>query len=100
MVKSAKGLKEDYRKLDTMKLLEKERKAFDAHLRHMMSIASRNHNIEIDAKDIIKKAKEEERIEVILEMHKDGVPNKTIAKYLKATEEKVKQIIEEHKNKA
>ncbi len=92
----AKGLKEANEKLDTMKLPEKERKAYDAYLRHMMSIASRNHTIEIDAKEIIKKAKEEKEIEVVLEMHKDGVPNKTIAKYLKITEEKVVQIIDIH----
>jgi hypothetical protein len=96
---SAKGLKEANEKLDAMKLPEKERKAYDAYLRHMMSIASRNHNIEIDAKEIIKKAKEEQMIEVIIEMHKDGVPNKSIAKYLKTTEERVAQIIESQMNK-
>lgn len=84
---SAKGLKEANEKLDTMRLPEKERVAYDKYLRHLMSIASRNHTIEIEAKEIIKKAKEEERIEVILEMHKDGVPAKTIAKYLKTSEE-------------
>ena len=41
-----------------MKLTEKERKAHSAYLNHMMSIASRNHTIEIEAKEIIKKAKE------------------------------------------
>ena len=50
---SAKGLKEANEKLDAMKLPEKERKAYDAYLRHLMSIASRNHTIEIDAKEII-----------------------------------------------
>ena len=92
---SAKGLKEANEKLDTMKLPEKERVAYDKYLLHMMSIASRNHTIEIEAKEIIKKAKEEERVEVILEMHKDGVPAKTIAKYLKMSEEQISQIIAE-----
>jgi hypothetical protein len=96
---SAKGLKEANEKLDTMKLPEKDRKAYDKYLDHLMSIASRNHSIEIDAKEIIKKAQEEKEIEVILEMHKDGVPNKTIAKYLKTTEERVTQIIESQMNK-
>lgn len=90
---SAKGLKEANEKLDTMKLPEKERVAYDKYLLHMMSIASRNHTIEIEAKEIIKKAKEEERVEVILEMHKDGVPAKTIAKYLKMSEEQISKII-------
>ena len=92
---SAKGLKEANEKLDTMKLPEKERVAYDKYLLHMMSIASRNHTIEIEAKEIIKKAKEEERVEVILEMHKDVVPAKTIAKYLKMSEEQISQIIAE-----
>ena len=96
---SAKGLKEASEKLDTMKLPEKERVAYDKYLLHLMSIASRNHTIEIETKEIIKKAKEEERIEVILEMHKDGVPAKTIAKYLKKSEEQIVQIIKEQSNK-
>ena len=95
---SAKGLKEASEKLDTMKLPEKERVAYDKYLLHLMSIASRNHTIEIEAKEIIKKAKEEERIEVILEMHKDGVPAKTIAKYLKTSEEQIVQIIKKQSN--
>ena len=44
-------------KLDTMKLPEKERAAYDKYLRHMMSIASRNHTIEIDTREIIKQTK-------------------------------------------
>jgi predicted transposase/invertase (TIGR01784 family) len=96
---SAKGLKEANEKLDTMKLPEKERMAYDKYLRHLMSIASRNHTIEIETKEIIKKAKEEERIEVILEMHKDGVPAKTIAKYLKTSEAQVIQIIDSQKDR-
>jgi predicted transposase/invertase (TIGR01784 family) len=96
---SAKGLKEANEKLDAMKLPEKERKAYDAYLRHMMSIASRNHNIEIEAIPIIKKAREDKEIEVVLEMHKDNLPINTIAKYVKTTDDKVRQIIENHQNK-
>jgi predicted transposase/invertase (TIGR01784 family) len=80
---SAKGLKEANEKLDTMKLPEKERKAYDAYLRHMMSIASRNHNIEIDAQAIIKNAKEEQIIETIIEMDKEGFSIAQIAKVSK-----------------
>jgi predicted transposase/invertase (TIGR01784 family) len=96
---SAKGLKEANEKLDAMKLPEKERKAYDAYLRHMMSIASRNHNIEIEAIPIIKKAKEEALSEVIMVMHKDNVPTKTIAKYVNISEERVLQIIDSQVNK-
>ena len=104
---SAKGLKEANEKLDTMKLPEKERKAYDAYLRHMMSIASRNHTIEIDAKEIIEKTKKETReitkeetqIEAVIGLYENGVQIPTIAKSLKIAEDKVEQIIEKHKNK-
>jgi hypothetical protein len=69
---SAKGLKEANEKLDTMKLPEKERIAYDKYLRHLMSIASRNHTIEIEAKEIIKKAKDEKDIEFVLRLHHKG----------------------------
>ena len=96
---SAKGLKEANEKLDAMKLPEKERKAYDAYLRHMMSIASRNHNIEIDAKEIIKTAKEEQIIEVILEMDKEGFSISQIAKVSKKSEQEVTQILASQKRK-
>jgi predicted transposase/invertase (TIGR01784 family) len=96
---SAKGLKEANEKLDAMKLPEKEFKAYNAYLKHLMSIASRNHNIEIDAKEIIKKAKEEKEIEVVLGFYENGVPVPIIAKSLKITEQRVLEIIENHKNK-
>ncbi len=97
---SAKGLKEANEKLDTMKLPEKERKAYDAYLRHMMSIASRNHTIEIEIKDVVKKARDERDKETIIGLFENGVPTNIIAKGLKMAMEEVKQIIEKHKNKA
>jgi predicted transposase/invertase (TIGR01784 family) len=96
---SAKGLKEANEKLDAMKLPEKERKAYDAYLRHMMSIASRNHNIEIEAMPIIKKAKEEALIEAVTGFYENGVQISIIAKSLKISEDKVHQIIENHQKK-
>ncbi|MFN0201924.1 MAG: Rpn family recombination-promoting nuclease/putative transposase [Bacteroidia bacterium] len=102
---SAKGLKEANEKLDTMKLPEKERKAYDAYLRHMMSIASRNHTIEIDAKEIIEKTKKETR-EITIEetqfgavigFYEIGVSQENIATALKMPIEKVTKIIENHK---
>ena len=92
-------MKEANEKLDTMNLPEKERRAYDANLRHLMNIASRNHTIEIDAKDIIKKAKEEEKINNILGLHEHGVPVSVIAKSLKISEAEVLQIIENQQNK-
>ncbi len=96
---SAKGLKEANEKLDTMKLPEKERKAYDAYLRHMMSIASRNHTIEIEAKEIIKKAKENWDEETIIGLAENGVSANIIAKSLKMSEESVKEIIKKHTTK-
>ena len=91
---SAKGLKEANEKLDTMKLPEKERVAYDKYLRHLMSIASRNHTIEIEAKEIIKKAYEEKEIEFILEMSKEGLTVSKIAKIAKKTEQEILQILD------
>ncbi len=96
---SAKGLKEANEKLDAMKLPEKERKAYDAYLRHMMSIASRNHNIEIDAKEIIKNAREEQIMEVIFDMDKEGFSISQIAKVSKKSEQEVSQILKTQKRK-
>lgn len=96
---SAKGLKEANEKLDAMKLPEKERKAYDAYLRHLMSIASRNHNIEIDAKEIIKTAKEEQIIEVIIEMDNEGFSITQISKVSKKSEQEVSQILASRKHK-
>ena len=93
---SAKGLKEANEKLDTMKLPEKERKAYDAYLRHMMSIASRNHNIEIDAREIIRTAKEEERTNTVLKLHEKGKSAEEISDLLDIDIEVVRQITDCH----
>jgi hypothetical protein len=77
-----------------MKLPEKERKAYDAYLRHLMSIARRNHSIEIDSKDIIKKAQEDKEIEAVLGLNENDVPVEIIAKSLKISKESVFQIID------
>jgi len=96
---SAKGLKEANEKLDTMKLPEKERVAYDKYLLHLMSIASRNHTIEIEAKEIIKKAKEESDVHYILEMSKEGLSIAQISKISQKSAEEVKQIIDRQANK-
>jgi predicted transposase/invertase (TIGR01784 family) len=91
---SAKGLKEANEKLDTMKLPEKERVAYDKYLLHLMSIASRNHTIEIEAREIIKKAHEEKELEFIFEMAKEGLTVSKIAKIAKKTEQEIQQILD------
>ena len=96
---SAKGLKEANEKLDTMKLPEKERVAYDKYLRHLMSIASRNHTIEIDAKEIIKKTKEEEKINIITKLHKKGKSAEEISDLLDILLSEVLEIIDGQSHK-
>ena len=95
---SAKGLKEANEKLDAMKLPEKERKAYDKYLSHLMSIASRNHTIEIDAKEIIKKAQEEKEIEFVLRLHDKGINPPEISDLTGLPLERVLEIIENYTN--
>jgi len=99
----AKGLKEANEKLDAMNLPEKERKTYDKYLRHLMSIASRNHTIEIDAKEIIKKAKEEAKeekeIEFVLRLHEKGINPPEISDLMDLKLEKILQIIKNQSNK-
>lgn len=97
MAKKLEGLKEANEKLDEMKLSEKERKAYNVYLKDLRNIASRNHTIEIDAQEIIEKAKEEQTIETVIGFYENGVTISIIAKSLKITGEKVKQIIENNK---
>ncbi len=96
---SAKGLKAANEKLDTMKLPEKDRKAYSNYLKHLHNIASRNHTIEIDAKEIIKKAREEKEIEFVLRLHSKGKDAPEISDLTGLPLERVIQIIENHKNK-
>ena len=96
---TAKGLKEANEKLDEMKLSEKERKAYNAYLKELRNIASRNHTIEVDAKEIIEKAIDEHNTETVIELYENGVQIPIIAKSLKITEDKVKQIIGTYKKK-
>jgi predicted transposase/invertase (TIGR01784 family) len=91
---SAKGLKEANEKLDAMKLPDKERKAYDRYLMQLMRIASRNHNIEIDAKEIIKKAHEEKEIEAVIGLNRIGLESEKIADALNISLEKVLQILD------
>ncbi len=108
---TAKGLKEANEKLDEMKLTEKDRKAYNAYLNHLHSIASRNHTIEIDTKEIIEKTKketqeitraetrEETQIESVIGFYEIGVSKENIAKALKIPLENVVKILDKHKDK-
>ena len=96
---SAKGLKEVNERLDEMKLNEKDAKAYKKYLKNLRDIASDQHTKMADAQELINKGREEEKIDVIIEMFRDNVPIKIIAKYLKISEAQALQVIEDHKNK-
>jgi len=101
---SARGLKEASEKLDEMKLPEKERAAYNVYKKHLMNIASRNHTIEIDTKEMIKKAKEEataeakaeKEMEAVIGLNRIGLENDKIADALNMKIEKVEEIIAKH----
>jgi predicted transposase/invertase (TIGR01784 family) len=104
---SARGLKAASEKLDEMKLPEKERAAYNSYIKHLMSISSRNHTIEIDTKEIINKAneegkeqgKEEKEIEFVLRLHGKGINPSEISDLTGLPLERVLQIIESQTTK-
>ena len=88
---SAKGLKEASERLDEMKLNEKDAKDYKRYLKSLRDNASKNHTLEADIQDFI--------IDAVLELWENNVPEPIIAKSLKISEEKVRNIIEKHRNK-
>ncbi|MEO0041886.1 MAG: hypothetical protein RL329_1334 [Bacteroidota bacterium] len=88
----AKGLQEASEKLDAMKLSEEERTQYNAYLTHLHRIASRNHNIEIDAQEIIDKTKRD----AVLGFHGIGVSPENIAIALQLSLEKVEAILKKY----
>ncbi len=107
---SAKGLKEAGKRLDEMKLNEKEAKEYKRYLRELMDIASDQHTKMIDAQDLIKKinqgreeginqGREEEKIEAVVGLDKIGLEKGKIAKALNITVEKVVEILDNQRNK-
>ncbi len=95
---SAKGLKEANEKLDELKLNENERKEYNAYIKHLMSVSSRNHMIEIDTKEIIKKAKdeakEEAQINTIAKLYGKNIATEGIAQLLDLPLQRVQEVIE------
>ena len=83
---SAKGLKEAGERLDEMKLNEKDAKEYKIYLKQLRNTASKNHTLEADFQDLI--------IDAVIELWQNKVSILVIAKSLKVSEERVKQIIE------
>ncbi len=88
---SAKGLKEAGEKLDEMKLNEKDAKEYKNYLKQLRNSASKNHTLEADFQDLL--------IDAVIELWQNSVPVSVIAKSLKITDDKVRQIVEKHNNK-
>ncbi len=91
---SAKGLKEASERLDEINLNENEAIEYKWYLKNLRDIASEQHTKMADAQDLIKKGMEESKVEVILEMNKEGYSVSQIAKIVKKSEQEVKQIID------
>ena len=96
---SAKGLKEAGEKLDEMKLNEKDAKEYKKYLKNLRDIASEQHTKMADAQDLINKGREEEREAAVIGLHDNGIPVAVIAKSLKISEQKVVEVIENHRIK-
>lgn len=96
---SAKGLKEASERLDEMKLNEKDAKDYKRYLKALRDNASDQHTKMADAQAFIDKGKVEKELEVIMEMHKENLPLRQIAKIIRKTEKEVQQIIDNQQNK-
>jgi predicted transposase/invertase (TIGR01784 family) len=94
---TAQGLTEAKRKLDAMKMNDKERSVYATYLRSLMDKASEQHTKMADAQDMIDKALEEKDIDVTIEMYKEGFLPEMISKITKLSIESVIQIIEKYK---
>jgi predicted transposase/invertase (TIGR01784 family) len=97
---TAQGLAEAKVKLDKLKLTPEERKEYQAFVERLRKIASYQNTEMADVKDLLKEARLEAKIEIVIELWLDETPIHKIAKYAKISEEEVKKIIENHKNKA
>ena len=95
---TAPGLPEAKEKLDKLKLTPEERKEYEAFLERLRKIASLQQTEMEDVKDLIKEAKFEEKVEIVIELWLDNTPIPKIAQYAKISESEVKKIIENHIN--
>lgn len=97
---TAPGLPEAKEKLDKLKLSPEERKEYDAFVERLMKLASYQETEMADVQDLIKEAVSSREIETVIGFYENDVPIPVIAKSMKITEERVQQIIENHKNKS
>ena len=97
---TAQGLSEAKVQLDKLKLTPKQRAEYEAYESSLMRLASYRETEKADVYFSIKKAEEETKIEVIIEMYKQGLQIELIATIIKKPIEEVRKIIDEYlKNK-
>ena len=95
---TAQGLAEAKIKLDKLKLTPEERKEYEAFINRLRKVASYTETEMEDVKDLVREARLEGKIEIVVELFLDKMPASQIAKYAKMSEEEVLKIIENHKN--
>jgi predicted transposase/invertase (TIGR01784 family) len=94
---TAAGLSEAKEKLNKLKLTPAERKEYDEFVARIRKIASYQETEMEDVKDLIKEARLEGKIDIVIELWLDDTPISKISKYAKISEEDVLKIIENHK---
>lgn len=94
---SAKGLKSAVEKLDEMKLNETEAKDYKRYLKDLRDMASEQHTKMADAQELIDKGRTEKEIEAVLGLVEIGLSWEQIAVALKISVERVKEIVERHR---
>jgi predicted transposase/invertase (TIGR01784 family) len=94
---TAQGLAEAKVKLNKLKLKPKARKEYEAFLERLRKLASYQETEMEDVKDLIKEARLEEKIEIVIELWKLNIPIENIAIATKLTVKQVEEIIENHK---
>lgn len=91
---TAKGLVEAKKKLDVLKLSEKEKAEYKRYLKRLRDIASEQHTKMADADDLIKKGRAEGLIQAVIGFYKIGVSVEDIAKALNLGVERVREILD------
>jgi predicted transposase/invertase (TIGR01784 family) len=94
---TAAGLSEAKEKLNKLKLTPEERKEYDAFVARLRKLASYQETEMEDVKDLLKEAKLEAKIEIIMELWKLNISIEHIATATKETVKQVEEIIEKHK---
>jgi predicted transposase/invertase (TIGR01784 family) len=98
---TAAGLDEARELLDKLKLKPEAREAYSRYEERLRQLASYQLTEILEVQELIKQAEDkkeaEKEIETVLGLHENEVPIPIIAKSLKVTEEKVREIIEKHR---